>query len=384
MTISRETLQTEAKRAGETENIIDFTPEILDKISVGQGSFGALDRQISIVEALREEVKDGNLTIAEFFDKAELFARNANQTLNNLTTAGGESATRAKTFLPRIRKFAKLDTEAGQGTFQEITAPFTTRESAQLPENVLPTREDIEAGILPEDLLPRGIRVREPVIEPDIDPETGEPVVAPPGVEDVPTGLPPDQTELEREGLRQAEQNRLLLEQQTTLRRERLGDLASLLGAEEERKFGLARPEIAEEAQAGGLLRSSGFGQELARERSRLAGQTAFQLGAQGLTDRDAEVLGLGDILGRRQEFQSGGLQRTFSLADFEREANLARSIGASAAPQVSRGGGAKGSSALAGAATGATVGTGAGGPGIGTAVGATIGAGAGLLAGGK
>lgn len=183
-----------------------------------------------------------------------------------------------------------------------------------------------------------------------------------------------DQFLIEREGLRQQEQSRRAFEGQRAIRGERLGDLSDLLLRQEEFQFGQRRPTIAEEAQTGGLLRSSGFGEALARERRGFAEQSRLALSQQALSDREFEAQGISGILGQRQAFQGSALQRRFSLEDFERSARLSRELGASSAPQV---GGGKGFS-LGSAASGAAIGGGIGGP-----PGAAIGAGLGLAAGG-
>jgi len=174
---------------------------------------------------------------------------------------------------------------------------------------------------------------------------------------DVPGGIATgtDQFTLEQEGLRQQEQSRRALESQRELRSTRLTDLAGLLREQEEFQFGESRSTIAEESQAGGLLRSSGFGEALAREKARLATGTQQALAQQSLSDRTLDEQGISDILSQRQGFQGAALQRRFSLEDFERSANLSRSLGLAGTPQV-RGGGkgdAAGQAAIGGISTG-------------------------------
>ena len=175
---------------------------------------------------------------------------------------------------------------------------------------------------------------------------------------DLPPGLTPEditgQFDVEAEALRQQEQSRKVFEQQRSLRGERLEELRSLLASEEERQFGLSQPGIEESLQSRGLLRSSALGTELSRERGRLSGISQAGLAAQSLADREAELQGISDILGGRQQLQTSGLERRFSIEDFEREAQLARGLGAEVAPSVSR-------NALLPAIQGATAGASAG-----------------------
>lgn len=82
-------------------------------------------------------------------------------------------------------------------------------------------------------------------------------------------------------------------------------------------------PGIAENAQAAKLFDSTGYGQEVARQQSLLASQVASG-------DADKRLAALTG----RQGFETGALQRGQSLEDFINSANVAKSIGASIAPQ--------------------------------------------------
>lgn len=201
--------------------------------------------------------------------------------------------------------------------------------------------------------------------------------------EDIPEAGDTVETMKDRKRIRlQQEQQRALrrkaLEEQKGIQATRLEDLTNLLAQEEQRKFTQAIPEIAETAQAGGFLETSGFGGALARERSRLAGETAFRLGEQSLADREFEIGAVGDIAEGTIGLGTAGLEREFSVEDLTRSENLARElarIGRPVPQQVSsaRGGSNVLQGGLGGAAIGAQVG---GGPG------AAIGAGAGIVAG--
>ena len=114
-------------------------------------------------------------------------------------------------------------------------------------------------------------------------------------------------------------------------------------------------PSIAEDYNAGHLINSTAYPQEVARQASNLT-----------------QNLVLPAITGR-QNYQASALQRGLSLEDFVNEANVAKAIGAQMAPQVNNGKG----TAVSGLGAGASAGS-AFGP-----WGAAIGAGLGYLAGG-
>lgn len=86
--------------------------------------------------------------------------------------------------------------------------------------------------------------------------------------------------------------------------------------------FGQMLPDIAENAQAAHLYDSTGYGQEVARQQSGLASQFA----SEGANQRLQALQG-------RQGFETGALQRGFSLEDFFNQANVAKTIGAQMAP---------------------------------------------------
>lgn len=197
--------------------------------------------------------------------------------------------------------------------------------------------------------------------------------VAPPVPPPVPRVTPPsevDQGLVETEAARQEAQRRTQLSQLLGVPEAELGDLRGLLQRQQEETFRRRIPQIAEESQAGGLLRGSGFTDALAREARELETDTSLAFGQAGLG-------GLADALTARQGLQTAGLQRRFSLEDFERSSRLAREIGAQAAPSVGGGKGLGG--AISGGIGGAGTGFSIGGP-----VGATIGGVAGAVGGGK
>ena len=117
------------------------------------------------------------------------------------------------------------------------------------------------------------------------------------------------------------------LEKQKGIQSQRLQELSSFLAAEEGRKFNQSIPEMAETAQGQGFLNTSGFGNALARERVKLAGDTSARLTEQGLSDRDFEVNALGGTNTNTKELLTGGLERKFSLEDLDRSEALSREL---------------------------------------------------------
>ncbi len=137
---------------------------------------------------------------------------------------------------------------------------------------------------------------------------------------------------------RQAGQSRSTLEEQKGIQKSRLSDLATLLAQQEHTKFNQAIPEIAETAQGQGFLETSGFGNALARERTKLASDTAYRLGEQGLADRDFEVNAVGDINKNTQNVETAGIERRYGLEDLTRSEQLARELARLGQPAPARG----------------------------------------------
>jgi len=178
-------------------------------------------------------------------------------------------------------------------------------------------------------------------------------------------GLQNFQQQIEKFGRRQEEQLRQIFQVQEQQREQRLGDLASFLGQEETRRFEEAQPQIEESLNTRGLLRSSALGEALASERGRLEQETQAALLGQGLSDREAAILGVEQIAQPRIQSQQAGLERFFSLEDIERESKLARDLAELGVPHVpsQSGGGFSLGGALGGGLLGASFGGGL--PGI-------------------
>ncbi len=155
--------------------------------------------------------------------------------------------------------------------------------------------------------------------------------------------------------------NQQYAEMQSALTGSGPNSLANLLTQQAQNSFSKTLPSTAEDYNAGHLLNSSGYGNEVARQQGQLAQDIANQLAQQQI-----------GALQQKQALGQSALSRGFSLEDFVRQANVAKSIGAQAAPQVPSGK----ASGLAG---------GLGGAGVGSAFGpwgAGIGGLAGLLLG--
>lgn len=119
--------------------------------------------------------------------------------------------------------------------------------------------------------------------------------------------------------------------------------LSAALTKQGQATFQQGLPATEETLNAQHLLNGSGLGQEIARQQGNLATNIANQVGVQGISDINrSSDLGL-QALGQQQGAQTNALSRGFSLNDFINQANVAKTIGAQAAPQVGNGKGQTG-----------------------------------------
>jgi hypothetical protein len=152
--------------------------------------------------------------------------------------------------------------------------------------------------------------------------------------------------------------------------------LADALTQQAASSFKFNLPGIEEDLNARHLLNGSGLGQEIGRQQGQIAADIANQVGVEGAKDIDLGSQQRAAALTGRQGFETGALQRGFSLEDFVNQANVAKTIGAQMAPQVGNGKGTAVAGLGAGAAAGAPFGP--YGSAIGGGLGALLGSGRG------
>lgn len=173
-------------------------------------------------------------------------------------------------------------------------------------------------------------------------------------------------------GKRQFDDTTGFINQDQTDRATARQKLADALTQQAASSFKLNLPGIEEDLNARHLLNGSGLGQEIGRQQGQIASDIVNQVGIQGAQDIDLASQQRSSALTGRQGFETGALQRGLSLEDFINQANVAKSIGAQMAPQVSNGKGTAVAGLGAGAAAGAPFGP--WGSAIGGGLGALVG----------
>jgi phage gpG-like protein len=217
-------------------------------------------------------------------------------------------------------------------------------------------------------------RPGQPVVEPPIDQPVAPPGTPPPGVpapvqppvDGPPIGIPAVPADMGNidtggpetgvggildEGERARQMQLELLQQQQQQKEAARAQLAEILNKQMERQFDEQRPEIYEDLNRRGLLRSTETGKALATERGRLSAGVNEQLALQGIQDMYGGIEGQGSILDQYLGGRQSAIGRRLSLADWQRQMAASKELGQAVAPIQPYSGGGKSGTAQAGMA---------------------------------
>lgn len=186
-----------------------------------------------------------------------------------------------------------------------------------------------------------------------------------------------DRGTIEQEASREKQQTLDAVNQAAALRTQGIGMLGDFLTKHNQAQFNYDLPGIKEDLAWSGLFSSpSALAAAVSRESGMLGANTQSVLSQAGLGNIDLQAEGLLGATSGAQQLQQGGLQRQFSVFDYDKQAQLARDIGAMSVPNAP---GFSITGALGGATSGGLAGAPLGPAGI--AAGAI---GGGLLGGSK
>lgn len=338
-----------------------------------------------LLKQAKADMQAGKMTVTQYQAMVEPNATWIHQFIGAGLSGGSQSANEVKAAGGEdiLNTFFRYD----PATSKFVTAlPFTGTEWAQLPESSLPTREDVQKGLFDPKLAPMDrFRSDTPPPAPGAPGGEGGPPITPGvGVDGTITGGVPSGGITGGNTAPGVDERKLLdeanfadqLRQNTmtgnkTKQDQYMTDIAALLQKQQDATFKQMSPDIYEDLNTRGLLRSSALGDRMAKEAAILAGQTSTRLGELGLTqglenlkqnttNTAAHIADRGSAIGRR-----------FSLEDFAMQLDAAQRLGSNTVPGVARGGG-KGSAGdvITGAAAGSAGGV----------AGATLGGVGGLL----
>lgn len=190
-----------------------------------------------------------------------------------------------------------------------------------------------------------------------------------------------DRGQIEQEAAREKEQTLNSVNQAAALRTQGISSLGDILNKQNQAQFNYDLPGIKEDLGNSGLFTSpSALAAAVARESGMLGANTQSTLAQAGLGNIDLQAQGLLGATQAQTGMQQGGLQRLFSVSDYDKQAALAREIGAQMVPNSPSSFSSALTGGLGGAASGAMIGSAV--PGIGTGIGAGVGGAIGLLGG--
>lgn len=306
------------------KDFADITPE--DIQTIGNSGLNNLDYRLDYLDNLKGDIKAGNLNVADYAKKVSTMQEDTSNLLASIQ--GTNQAPASLSRVSRLRQFFDFDTPTGLGQITDVKVPFNRTEYSQLPTNVLPTQDDVSSGIISRTSMP---------FERYRDPNGG-------GVDasgnPIPTdiNLGSDRGQVELEAQRQGKELQDTLDQQKTLRDQNRTALADQLAKYQQDQFQRSIPALTENANTGGILRSTGFGEQLAKKYTDLTADSENQLALQGLKDSESYVSGLGDVANVKTGLQTSGLQRDFSLDDASRSLQLAYTMAGLQKPSASSG----------------------------------------------
>lgn len=373
----------------EVQQLID-TLSNWEKLKQISGSeIGRLQTVNDLLPQLKAAVQQGQLTMTEYFSVAEPLIQKTADSVGSIARVGRRQADSVNPIWTSLQNQGFVSPVNGKWTVQ---VPFSRREYAQLPENVLPTRDDVNKGLFEPTLAPME-RYRQnltptsnptqpanPAINPGLTAPGSQPLPSAPETVTSPRGgLHGGTTEAgidENKILAEAELAKQLrqqtLEQTTTARKKMLSDLSGSLQRQQQAALSDQMPGIYEDMNSRGLLRSSELGSRVAQENAKLSRDTSERLAQATIDAEGADINALPGIMENYLGSRGSAVSRRFSLEDFGRQIEAGKTLGAAAIPQISQPSG-KGSGAITGASAGAQAGAATGNPWA-TAGGALIG----------
>lgn len=326
--------------SGDIKTAADFKRAATSGETTNAGAIGNIN---TLLNGLKSDVQAGKLTLTDYNKIVQPNSQFIVQGISGGMSGGSNSASQATQAggYDILNNFFKKD---DSGQFQP-TIPFSSSEYAQLPNNVLPTQDDINKGLFDPTTAPLNrIQTTPDQQNPQGGPQT---VGGLPGVNTSRQtvnsgGIQPDTTPGsvdEQKLANEAELAKQLrdtqLAQNQTKGSDYINQMAQLLQKQQDAQFKYDEPGIMEDLNSRGLLRSSGLGQALGREQALLTANTTSQLGQFGL---GLDTKNLETATGNTNSYISdrqAALGRNFSIDDFYRSLTAAKDLGSTTTPQV-------------------------------------------------
>lgn len=254
---------------------------------------GIVESSTAYLRGLRQALDSGEIGVSEFLKLGQPAADDAAKNIYALASSGKDGANYATPYLSALQ-------ESGFTYDHKNGAVSGAR--AQLPQEY--------QQALREELVPT-----------NLDPAAREKII-----NSIPDDIDffSDQGKIERERIRQQVESEKALTVRKGERQTKLDELAGLLSSRRDTLQERAIPQITEMSNAAGQIDTTAYGQAIAKNLTNLEQDSQFALSQQALSDRDVNMAEALDILTRSQQFQTAGLERTFSLDDQQRSQDFA------------------------------------------------------------
>lgn len=254
----------------------------------GAGTYneGNAFQALNFLQQLRSQLESGQISTDSFLQQAKPVAEFVNKERMRLGSGGSSPAKVATQLYSGMNSSSTGYDFSDNGIVLNLPQQFSQpSRNAELPSNI------------PSDL-------RNKIIS------------------DIPGDIPveSDQFDIEREGLRQSQQQADLAKQQKEAHASSLGDYAKLLAENQQSLFNREIPDLAEQANTKGIYRSTGFGDSLAKEYAKLTADTQNQLGQKAIAYGDLDTNNLANAVNISQSYQGQGLNRKLNLADYDKQ----------------------------------------------------------------
>lgn len=287
-------------------------------------------KTLQTLRGLKEDVKAGRLSLTQYNQILEPNARYIHGMIGGGLSGGSRSADEAKRAGAEtiLNEFMSYDPTSS--TYR-AKLPFTKSEYASLPENVLPTRQDAQRGLFDPYMAP----IERYQGDSQNGGGPGGTGVGSGGIEGGGTDQGRDEAKLLAEAEFAKQQRQATLDANKTSRSGYISQITDQLLAQQKRQFSEAAPDIMEDLNSRGLLRSSALGDRFSKEQARLAAETSERLGLMGV-EGAMDDLGTNTAINESYIGDRGNaIGRRFSLEDFARQYDAAIRLGAATAPEV-------------------------------------------------
>lgn len=294
----------------------------------------------SILNDLKGAVQSGDLPLTDFLSYSEPLAMKAKNITETVARQGSAAANSVNPSWMAIVNGGFIEGVNGKYT---ALLPFTKREYAKLPDNVLPTQEDISQGLFDNTLAPIP-RLRQAPVTPTTPtapttPTDGSLPSAPitatnpmGGTVGGTTAGGRDEGQLIAEAELQKQLSAEAAAAREQKRKSYLTDLGNLLDQSNQQAFNLARPDIYEDLNRRGLLQSTETGRALASKQAELQQARDLELSKQALLYSDEATNDLKSIQANYLADRENAISRRYSLEDYNRQIQAGKELGEYAA----------------------------------------------------